>query len=87
LAAKVKVKSRFQRVVEGIKYDLSKDQTEMLSKKTIKLPWPTPWDLQRRVNGLVARSLVALSSSTARTITYKRTEMGDKVYKALTAKK
>lgn len=80
----VRFKKRYQKMVDGIKYDLTKTQVMMLSNKTLKFPWPTPWPDEQTIRSLTGRGLITRSSSTARTVTYKRTEMGNKVYKALT---
>lgn len=79
-------KDRYQKTVDGVKYDLSPKQFQLLATSTIKLPYPTPWADQRSVNGLENRGLVTRSSATSKTVTYKRTETGTKVYKALAGK-
>lgn len=77
------MRRRYQLTQDGVRYDLTGDQFDLLSKKVIRLKFPTEWKLQRRANGLEAKGLISRSVATSKSVTYKRTETGTKVFKAL----
>ena len=79
-------RSRFQLAHNGIKYDLSQEQLDMISKKTLRLKTPLKWHDEQRVKGLVKKRLIHREQWTTKTVSYSRTRLGEEIYKTLSAK-
>lgn len=68
---------------EGIKYDLSPGQFELLAKKSFKVRKLDQfnWTYQQRINGLCNKWLFRQIKGT-----YERTKLGTEIYKILSAR-
>lgn len=72
---------RYQIVLNGIIYDLSPEQFQFLSNKSLKLPKILDWNTEQRIKGLIKSKLF-----TKQPRSYKRTNLGEKVFNALSEK-
>lgn len=72
---------RFRVTVRKIKYDLSADQYQILTRKTFKLSKRPKWGDRQRINGLVKKHLFFLKNGS-----YVRTNLGNDILKEFKAK-
>jgi hypothetical protein len=75
--------NRFQKTLNGVKYDFSSKQLEMISKKTLRLKTPLEWADEKRVKSLVSKRLLYREKWTTKTVSYTRTKLGGEVFKLL----
>ena len=76
-------KGRVQIVVNKIKYDLTGKTHDLLTKGTFRLKFPTVYAEQKRADRLESLGLVKRTLATSKSVTYKRTELGLEVHKAI----
>jgi hypothetical protein len=69
--------------INGIKYDISPGQFEILSKKVFRMKTISPWQEEQRIKGLVDKNFFVKAEITTKSRSYKRTKLGEEVYKAL----
>lgn len=72
---------RFRVTVREIKYDLSAEQYQILTKKIFTLPKRPKWGDRQRINGLAKKHLFRLKDGR-----YVRTNLGNEILKEFKAK-
>lgn len=77
---------RYQRTINGVKYDFSKEQFEMLSMKSLRFHLPLDWKIEVRIKSLRIKGLFEEKSQSRNFISYKRTSKGGEVFKAISEK-
>lgn len=69
---------RYRVTLDKVTYNLSPEQFEFLSNKSLKLPKVLDWNTEQRVKGLIKFRLF-----TKQPRSYQRTNLGEKVFIAI----